>query len=59
VHRATAAKLLNAMAQISQRGKQHVPNPSGFGKEKENEKKTLKQLPLFEPHFAATECRVS
>jgi hypothetical protein len=33
------------MAKISQRGEQHVSNPSGFGKEKENErKKILKQL---------------
>jgi len=59
VHRATAAKLLNAMAQISQRGEQHVPNPSGFGKEKKTREKTLKILLFFVPHFAAANCTMS
>jgi hypothetical protein len=46
VSRATAAKLLNVMAQTSQRGEQHVHNPSGFGNEKENERKNRKTIAL-------------
>jgi hypothetical protein len=47
------------MAQTSQHGEQHVPNPSGFGKEKVNERKPPKTIAFFVPNFAATDCRVS
>jgi hypothetical protein len=47
VHRATAAKLLNVIAQTSQRGEQHVPMPAVAGKKKKTREKNPETFALF------------